>query len=760
MTNPTLVTTPFAENGDKNTIPQSVGAEPQNATQDEGFPEVTQTPISAGGIPPERKDFNGILNLYGQHIVHLNKGLPYEFDAAFATAIGGYPLHARIALSNGDIVRNTVANNTNDPNSNMTGWINQSSAAGISTSYGDSVQDELYKQQQGTQALRDSVTAGTLDTLLNSRTVGAIDLRKKKVVIPNGTFNKSTEWFRNRDIGVADSSVTEFEITGQSPNSTIIKWGTTGNGFHVAVDYAKRFYIGGMHLDNTDRGAGTSQGTSRNGQMWLRYAEDGHVDNVKFSGGDVLSYCLGYSKNITATNLKVDYQYRYPVGYSKSPLILGDFSEKCMMLGGYVRSVSPDGTKIYSGDLADNDQSNDSKWAFINLLGLPYATQSNSTACMWQEGQDEESNSHFFGMNYFGNGIGHGISELSFGTDLGCVVRDSQVRGIWNRNKYVGIGTHFYNVRGLNIGSQNPAIAAAIHVDSGKFTASIGQYFQNNLRDISEYTTAGFQEYNSIHSVADRISAGVFIDSAGSTASHLGISNGQMTESAVSNISSSRVRTVIQNEYVVGRLGQFGDAGNVAGTVIQASTFRATANTTAPLLTLHQVGKVWFNDCYFVSYVNGLVALTATGTARNAVFKNCVFNAVTFLADDLVNAKYIDCTFVNCVNAPDVSGLNFKCDSETRPSTIRTEVTLAAGGSYTFPSWAHEARGVYDVNVGGRGANLPVYKGYAHKSSAASAATIVNTLESTVGAIAVTWVANGYITITVTTAGTYSIKLG
>lgn len=126
MTNPTLVTTPFAENGDKNTIPQSVGAEPQNATQDEGFPEVTQTPISAGGIPPERKDFNGILNLYGQHVVHLNKGLPYEFDSAFATAIGGYPLHARIMLSNGDIVRNTVANNTNNPNSDMSGWVKAS----------------------------------------------------------------------------------------------------------------------------------------------------------------------------------------------------------------------------------------------------------------------------------------------------------------------------------------------------------------------------------------------------------------------------------------------------------------------------------------------------------------------------------------------------------------------------------------------------------------------------------------------------------
>ena len=122
MTNPTLITTPFAENGDKNIIPESVGAEPQNATMQAGFPPITQQKISEGGIPPERNDFNGILNLYGQHIVHLNKGLPYEFDQAFADKIGGYPLNARIMLSNGDIVKNTVPNNTVNPNVDMTGW--------------------------------------------------------------------------------------------------------------------------------------------------------------------------------------------------------------------------------------------------------------------------------------------------------------------------------------------------------------------------------------------------------------------------------------------------------------------------------------------------------------------------------------------------------------------------------------------------------------------------------------------------------------
>lgn len=141
MTNPTLVTTPFAENGDKNIIPESVGAEPQNATMQTGFPPITQQKISEGGIPPERNDFNGILNLYGQHIVHLSKGLPYEFDQDFATKIGGYPLNARLILNNGDIVKSTVANNVNNPNSDMTGWVKINSASQIFDKSGLTQQD-------------------------------------------------------------------------------------------------------------------------------------------------------------------------------------------------------------------------------------------------------------------------------------------------------------------------------------------------------------------------------------------------------------------------------------------------------------------------------------------------------------------------------------------------------------------------------------------------------------------------------------------
>lgn len=129
MTNPTLVSTPFAENGDKNLIPETNTdpGNPQLASMSAGFPPITQQKISEGGIPPERDDFNGILNLYGQHIVHLNKGLPYEFDQDFANLIGGYPLNSRLMLSNGDIVQSTIVNNVNNPNSDLTGWIKKDS---------------------------------------------------------------------------------------------------------------------------------------------------------------------------------------------------------------------------------------------------------------------------------------------------------------------------------------------------------------------------------------------------------------------------------------------------------------------------------------------------------------------------------------------------------------------------------------------------------------------------------------------------------
>jgi len=71
---------------------------------------------------------NGNMNeqaksLAGQNMYsRLYAGLP--FDPVFTAQVGGFPIGGKAALENGDIVWSTVANNTNNPNTNMNGWIN------------------------------------------------------------------------------------------------------------------------------------------------------------------------------------------------------------------------------------------------------------------------------------------------------------------------------------------------------------------------------------------------------------------------------------------------------------------------------------------------------------------------------------------------------------------------------------------------------------------------------------------------------------
>ena len=140
MPNPKLIVTPFAELGAKNDIPESGATEPQLATMSAGWPAVTETPINEGGIPPDRKDFNGLGYLTTSHLAFLNRGQWYGFDPVFAGQIGGYPINSRLMLENGDIAQSTIPNNTNNPNLNQIGWV-----IGIKA---DSVKDDAGISQQ------------------------------------------------------------------------------------------------------------------------------------------------------------------------------------------------------------------------------------------------------------------------------------------------------------------------------------------------------------------------------------------------------------------------------------------------------------------------------------------------------------------------------------------------------------------------------------------------------------------------------------
>ncbi|MGC0863478.1 hypothetical protein [Pantoea agglomerans] len=126
---PKLIPTPFADNGARKNIPNDsqIGITAGRASYADGFPPLTRTPLAAGGVPPFGTDFNGVLNDITAALRWSQSGAGYPFNAAFNTAISGYPKGARIPNSTLDgYWLNTTDGNTANPEvtgAATTGWV-------------------------------------------------------------------------------------------------------------------------------------------------------------------------------------------------------------------------------------------------------------------------------------------------------------------------------------------------------------------------------------------------------------------------------------------------------------------------------------------------------------------------------------------------------------------------------------------------------------------------------------------------------------
>lgn len=148
LTSPQVLAKPFAADGDKNIIP--VAATGTNrASLTEGFPPITGKSVKyEGGIPPDRKDFNGMANLNSQFYFAFQNGWLPTFSAEVSAAIGGYALNAVLwYFANGTIkaLKSTKPNNTDnfndDPSVIGTSWVDAYS--GVS---GKAIGEVFYSQ--------------------------------------------------------------------------------------------------------------------------------------------------------------------------------------------------------------------------------------------------------------------------------------------------------------------------------------------------------------------------------------------------------------------------------------------------------------------------------------------------------------------------------------------------------------------------------------------------------------------------------------
>jgi hypothetical protein len=118
----------FADAGSKNTIPAAsqIGVVDGRASLNDGFPPLTMTPLTSGGVPPSGLDVNGILNMVSawNRWQSAGGGVPYNSAFAADAKVGGYPKGARVLRSDGTgYWLNQADNNTTDPDAGGAGWV-------------------------------------------------------------------------------------------------------------------------------------------------------------------------------------------------------------------------------------------------------------------------------------------------------------------------------------------------------------------------------------------------------------------------------------------------------------------------------------------------------------------------------------------------------------------------------------------------------------------------------------------------------------
>lgn len=194
-TKPSYIPTPFASQGQKNTIPV---ADQGNylASWSLGFPPVTSEPLSEGGLPPTRLDVNGALNVLSAFVYYLQLGGFFTFDPDLASYIGGYPNGMMLWYNDGTNVYPLVStknNNTDNFISNPsfigTSWVK------ITPTVSDFENLRIALQNYISSKVPENIGSGTRPTYTNengvltasSSTVGSAN---RPVYLNNGVLTQ------------------------------------------------------------------------------------------------------------------------------------------------------------------------------------------------------------------------------------------------------------------------------------------------------------------------------------------------------------------------------------------------------------------------------------------------------------------------------------------------------------------------------------------------------------------------------------------
>lgn len=92
VTVPSFIPEPFANEGQKATIPDTPSSEQGRASWQLGFPQVCAQPLASGGIPPNYLDFQGIFNALSSSICYIQTGALWPWSSTLTYPLGAHVL--------------------------------------------------------------------------------------------------------------------------------------------------------------------------------------------------------------------------------------------------------------------------------------------------------------------------------------------------------------------------------------------------------------------------------------------------------------------------------------------------------------------------------------------------------------------------------------------------------------------------------------------------------------------------------------------
>lgn len=163
-----VIPRPFASGGDYQAPIPDDSTGTNRASFQDGWPEITSTPIADGGLPPSRLDFNGLGNLLTAYAFAMQQGQYITYSAAVAQKIGGYPKGAILWYIKENVpqylVQSLIPNNNNADLTDTAVWqpltINPMGMAMLGT-----LLDPLAAQLRNIEIVEEAPTTGVDGTI-------------------------------------------------------------------------------------------------------------------------------------------------------------------------------------------------------------------------------------------------------------------------------------------------------------------------------------------------------------------------------------------------------------------------------------------------------------------------------------------------------------------------------------------------------------------------------------------------------------------